>query len=198
MILHQIALGLEIFGFLLATIFAGILFNREVVGKWADNMNAKFISLSKTLNKHYVPMVEYLLKSKWPERVAPTIIITTGEICIIIGWLIDITWLFWIGLIVISPYVLIVVPFGTFLVFRNDPRMSSIWQFPAYLLGSLTRTFILSPPVLTLFLIYILLFTILTFILSAVAGKDIIKKWLIIIGSTIVIIGLTLELIATM
>jgi hypothetical protein len=196
MSLLQIAKLLEIIGFSLATFFGGILLNKEFFSKPANSISNKLTSAKDRLNKRYIPYIQYLLRIKWHERIGGTVVITFAEICIVLGLLIDITWLFWLGLLAISPYVIFIVPFSAFMLFRNDPRMESMWQFPAYLIGALMRSFIIAPIVLIPSLAFLYFLATLMLILNAIAKEDFAKKALIISGSIIVIIGLTLELIA--
>ncbi len=194
--LFQIAKLLEILGFLLATFFGSILLNKEFFKKLVDNINNKLISARDKLNNWYVPYTQYLLRIRWFERIVGTLVVTFAEIFIVLGWLVDIKWLFWLGLITITPYA-VIVPLFAFLLFRNNPRMSSLWQFPAYLFGAFVKSFILVPIVFIPFLIFIYFFTMLALTLNVIAKEDFLKKVLIISGSVIVVIGLTLELIAS-
>ena len=197
MSLYQIAKILEISGFVIATIFGTILFSKEFLSGVVENSNKKLAFARDKLNKWYIPIVQYLTVTKWFERIGGAIVVTFAEICIILGWLIKITWLFWLGLVAISPYVLFIVPFAAFLLFRSNPRMDSMGQFPAYLLGALVRSFILTPIVTILFLTFLYSFLVLTLLLNVVVKEDFLKKDFIISGSVIVIVGLILETIAT-
>ncbi len=196
MSLYQIAKILEISGFVIATIFGTILFSKEFFSGVVENSNKKLAFARDKLNKWYIPIVQYLTVTKWFERIGGTIVVTFAEICIILGWLIKITWLFWLGLVAISPYVLFTVPVAFFL-FRKNPRMDSMWQFPAYLLAALVISFILIPIAAILFLIFLYSSLVLTLSLNVIAKEDFFKKAFIISGSAIVIAGLILETIAT-
>ena len=197
MSLPKIAILLEIVGFSLATILGGILLNKEFFSKLVNSFSNKVNIVTDNLNKWYIPYIRYLWHIKWFERSGGTIVVTFAEVCIVLGLLLDITWLLGLGLVAISPYVIFIVPFSAFVLFRSDPRMESMWQFPAYLIGALVRSFIIAPIVLIPFLTFLYSSTMLALILNAIAREDFLKKVLIISGSVIVILGLILELIAT-
>ncbi len=197
MSLPKIAIWLEIVGFSLATIFGGILLSKEFFSKLVNSFNNKVNVVTDNLNKWYIPYIQYLWHIKWFERSGGTIVVTFAEVCIVLGLLLDITWLLGLGLVAISPYVIFIVPFFAFVLFRSDPRMQSMWQFPAYLIGALVRSFIIAPIVLIPFFTFLYSSTMLALILNAIAREDFLKKVLIISGSIIVILGLILELIAT-
>ena len=127
-----------------------------------------------------LPYIQYLRHIKCFERSGGTIIVTFAEVCIVLGLLLDITWLLGLGLVAVSPYVIFIVPFSALALFRTDPRMESMWQFPAYLIGALMKSFIIAPIVLIPFLIFLYSSTMLALILNAIAKEDFLKKVLII------------------
>lgn len=193
---YQIAKVLIIAGVFLATIFGGILLNREVVGEWADRFNLKFLNFKDRLTTQYIAIAEPIVSSKLLEKMAPTIIVTFGVVGTIVGWLNDISWLFWVGVILICPYIL-ATAIQTFIWHWNIRRAFPIWLFPVFLLFRFLLAFLVGPILIVPFWLLMFVFGIITIILNAVAGKDIIKRGLIILGSLLILIGLILETIIT-
>lgn len=195
--LHQIAGVLEIIGFSLATIFAGILWNREVVGEWADNMNLKFINLSTKLIKQYKSLLKFAQSPIMIERLLSGCITRSISMAfIIIGLLFSIKWLFWLG----TAFVILDFILGTTVVFIWQSRRfgwRSLWAYPLFLCWNIMAVYFIAPIVLFVFYFFVILHGFFTLLLAWVAGRDIIKKGTIIVGSLMVIVGLILETVAT-
>ena len=94
MSLYQIAKVLEISGFAIATLFGTILFSKEYFSKFVEYFNNKSTCVRDKFNSWYSPTAQYLIRIEWFKNVAPTVIITFLEICIFVGWLANIKWLF--------------------------------------------------------------------------------------------------------
>ena len=202
MSLNQIALILEIIGFALATIFAGILLNREVVGRFADRVTTKFNEFSDKLIKQYLTLNRYTslfleVDSKLGTNILGAIAIRGGAVaCMISGWLTDITWLFWVGIAVAFPYVIMNAVFSCLRILSLRGK-GGMWFYPILLLWTLILSFIVAPVALLTYPLLFFSHGILTLAVTTLVGKDIIKKGLIIFGSVLVITGLILEFIYT-
>jgi len=196
MSLRQVALVFQIAGFMLATIFAGIIFNREMLGRLYDGMNSKFINLSNTLREQYLSLAKYLEHPELVEQIGSAIVRSIALTFAIVGCLNNISWLFWLGIFFCSVYIIITVVLS---IWRqiNMPRYADrLWLYPLFIFLNLLITFLIAPLLLILFFLFVLLHGIITLsAVTVVEHGNVIRKALIVLGSLLLFIGLILELI---
>jgi len=115
MSLNQVGILLELVGSLLVAVMAGIFLQREMVGKWADRMYVAVDAIAKST--HYI--------SRWTEKFLPgdldvvmveigpyiAIFLITIPTAVILGWLLNMFWLFWTGI----SFMALVILFMTYI-----------------------------------------------------------------------------------
>lgn len=197
---YHIAKILEISGLLIGTGLGTILLNREVVGRLADRINARFLSLGDTLTDRYMTIARSILREDviglLSKMLAPSLVGYLAMICVVIGRLADIPWLLWPGAFFAGGYVLLTIV-DTFLRCLKSPKRYVLWLYPMLLILRLVSGFVIVPTVVLLlwFLNFLVAAVIIAF--NAVARKDIVRRGLIMFGFILVLAGLILELIAT-
>jgi len=221
MSLNQAGIILEVVGFLLAVVFAGILLEKGVSGIWASRIEAAFSSLAGRIDKvtfsvslgigHRI-VVEVPEKTKLSTlkpRTFGRILLATGEaslpvvaiIIVIAGWNANLPWLLWGGT---SLFMLDFVVVLVLLLIDTKKQEERLLNRAIYVLIS---------PILALLAISLMsFFSPYFFILSAflgltkmmqvmitiLTGKDTLKKAMLIVGTILVFTGLVLELVATL
>lgn len=146
----QLAKLLQLVGFLLASIFGGILLDKAVGGKIAEGFTSLFVGFVDKLRKFMQKLGKGLIKTEEPEE--PWLIVAffffwSGSLTVlIIGWLKHISVMLWIGVSLYSVYalgfllgvpLLLFVPriqarFGRFVPMRNGKELSAKEYFPDY------------------------------------------------------------------
>ena len=199
MLLH-LAKVLQISGFLLAAIFGGILLNREMFSRFTNKANSKLKDFTEAWTAKCLSIAKFgkfITSSESKRSILGSIIIRGISLtCIVIGWTMDITWLFWLGLIPASFYVLLSV---IFILFKIKSRfgINKLWLYPLFLCWSLLLSFILAPAVVFIYLIVLYVSLLSLFSILIVAKEDALKKGLIIFGSILVVTGLIIETVIT-
>lgn len=197
MLLH-LAKILEISGFMLATIFGGILLNREMFGRFANKVNSELKYFSEILRQKFLSIfkfAEFLSSNELTKSIlGATMIRGISLICIVIGWLVNINWLFWIGVIFASPYLFIGI-ISVFFRIKSRFGTNRLWLYPILLCWSLILSFVLAPTALFIYLIMLYTLLFIWFSVAFIAREDSLKKGLIILGSILIIVGLILETI---
>lgn len=216
MSIEQIGMILEIVGFLLVALFAGILLEKGVFGIWAGKGESLFFSLAKILDKFTFSWsredwASFTIGMPGEQRLSSLRLGTFGSIllstiefslplvaitCVIIGWLKNMPLLFWIGVGIF------VLAFSISLVryYREEylgESWKDIWVPPSLSLITMLFVSLFSPLLIALCFSLAILRT-LQMIATLLAGRDSLKKALIIVGSIMVLTGLVLEFISTM
>ena len=108
MSIHQIALLLQILGVALLSVFAGILLQKDMVGRWAEKIESVLISFVHLLRKLTPPILIEAGKpgpsSKLISELSEHILVVSITICLLVGWLNDISILFWCGVFLAFLY----------------------------------------------------------------------------------------------
>ena len=197
--LNQIALALEIGGFLLASLFGAIFLNREMFGRWFTSSDSGLVSLSDKLRKQYLSLAKYLEYPGVKEQISAALIRGGALVLVIVGWLNDISWLFWLGIFACSVYIIIIVV-SLFIgvnegkVIRKTHRW---WMYPLNVITLIFVAFTITPIIATLFSVFVLLHGIFTILAIKIAEhSNGIRKTIIFIGSLLIFAGLLLEYIA--
>lgn len=203
--LYYISKSLEIFGFLLATIFGTILLNPEIAGRFAKFLKVKASNSSdrlvKSLEFTYKPLKFALGLEEQPESplkgcLGAIFLRGLAIMCIIIGWAIDNTWVLWAGIAIAAPYVLLQIIFSLVRAWRF--RIKGILLYPIIFLLGLVVSFLFAPVALLLYLVVLYIHLALTLPFVLVTTGDNLKKVFLILGSFLVLLGLILELVATL
>jgi hypothetical protein len=194
-------MGLEIGGFILATIFGTILLNPDVSGRFAKRIRFWISATSFRLKKQFINVSKpaFFLISKGILELGilgAVGIRGVATLLIIAGLLTNISALFWLGIAIAVPYVILAMVV-TFLRTRGRVPKKMLWIYPFLLIWTLLLPFIVAPPILVLYGFIVFSFGLLTLFFHALTSTNTVKKILIIVGSSLVIIGLILELIAT-
>ncbi len=193
----KIAILLEIIGFSLATLFGAILLSREVAGRWAVRIYEVAEKLRTKAITLYITLAAKIQIEPVRTVFGRLFLMGVAEICIIAGWLSSIAWLFWLGIALLGPFLIMFVlyPFlaRTDLLVRVKKR--GIWALLALILFQFIFLFLILPVLVFPFLLLFYLFAWLGLILVFSTGKDIVRKTCLILGSVIVIIGLIMEYI---
>ena len=203
--LYYISKSLEIFGFLLATIFGTILLNPEIAGRFAKFLKVKASNSSdrlvKSLEFTYKPLKFALGLEEQPESplkgcLGAIFLRGLAIMCIIIGWAIDNTWVLWAGIAIAAPYVLLQIILSFVRVWRFGVK--GVLLYPIILLLGLVVSFFIAPVGLFLYMIVLYILLIITLLVALITSEDNLKKGFLILGSSMVLVGLILELIATL
>lgn len=221
MSIGQIGILLEIVGVILATILAGIVLEKEILGRWSVRIEAWFMKKTKGLDN--VIFMQYKMRIKplaWlldlTDRYS---LITYGEtitiaisliglfiatlgpiICILIGWLMETQWLFLLGVGVICIELIFCWVSMLFAaLFREDDPSEfreAIFLATAYFI--VIWLYALALPALRS-LVYIVVSIVLSLriIFDKLSKSGFLKKSLLILGVLMIIIGLILQLMAT-
>ncbi len=211
MTLFILAKSLQIAGFVLASIFGLILLEKNTVGRLAARLNVILNRFKiKVMKMHVVLMKpsEAMLKLEAPESplrgfLGATIVRGLAIVLIVIGLIIENSWILWIGVAIAVPYVLINVyiifarPIYLFTRHGKKALLLYLITFPLFFL-SLASLFVIDPIILLLYLIVFYLSWGLTSLVAFIASDDYFKKALIITGSFMVLVGLILELVAAL
>lgn len=216
MSIDQIGMILEIVGFLLVALFAGILLEKGVLGIWAGKGEALFFSVAKILDKFTFSWSRegrssFIIGMPGEQRLSSlrlgtfgSILISTIDlslplfaiICVIIGWQRNMPWLFWIGVgIFVLAFSITLVSYC-----REEylgESWKDIWVPPSLSLITMLFFSLFSPLLIALCFSLAILKT-LQMIATLLAGRDFLKKALIIVGSIMVLTGLILQFISTM
>lgn len=214
MSIDQIAMVLEISGFIIAGVFAGIFLEKEAVGHFADKLYSTLKLIDKTLQK--IPWSFFFpcptVKEKIINFSFGPIVTITGIVVAIIGWIKNLSWMAWLGIaIVIALVVYFTASYLTqkkrgfcgqqcitgeicLAIFAWANRR---WQIPLLAVQILiidllnAISFIFIAPILVSLIV-------LRFLMSWLVGRDLLKKAMIVFGSTLLLSGLILEFIATL
>lgn len=199
MLLH-LAKILEILGFVFAIIFGGILLNREMFWRFAVRVDERLNVFSAVLETRFRSISKFALFLSSNEitrsMLGATIIRGISIVCIIIGWVNDITWLLWFGIAWALLYVLIGIVF-VFVMVKSRFGTNKLWLYPILLCWSLILSFLFAPIVLFIYFLVLYLLLLIMFVITTVAREDALKKTLVIFGSILIIIGLILETVIT-
>jgi len=206
--LYHISKILEIAGFLLATIFGSILLNREVAGRFADRITIGFKKFSHKLSVNYTSLAKPAIFladfDDWAKAKAPMLqgllgaIVIRGisVVCVVIGHVIDVSWLFWVGIILAIPYVIIGAAV-VLLRLLSRVGVKGIWFYPILLSWSLILSFVLAPIALFVYSLILLAYGIITLFFYVITKDATLNKGLLIFGSILILTGLVIELIVT-
>ena len=211
MTLFILAKSLQIAGFVLASIFGLILFEKNTVGRLATRLNIILKRFKIKIFKMHVVLLkpsEAMLKLEAPDSpvqgyLGATFLRGLAIVLIMTGLIIGNSWILWIGVAIAVPYVLIIVyliiarPIYLFTRHGKKALLLYLITLPLFLL-SLASLFVIDPIILLLYMIVFYLSWGLTSLVAFIASGDYFKKAIIIAGSFIVLFGLILELIAAL
>jgi len=197
---------LEISGFILATIFGGIFLNRDLFKKVAYKFDKKVTDISLIfslwLDKWFLPLARYaalISEHEITKQILGGIIMRGLAVIIsIIGSALEITWLFWLGIALISVYGLLTAFGGLLRVIHLSKKYKSwkyMWSYPLILCWGLLLGFMIVPILIILYLIVLYSLMPITLLATFLVTSDNLKKGLIITGAFLIIIGLILEII---
>lgn len=208
MLLYRLAMCLEISGFILASIFGGIFLSRDVAGEFASKIDTKVTGISLRLTnwstKWLLPLVKYsefITKHEITRQMMSGIVARGLTLIIaVIGLRFEISWLFWLGIALVSVYAFLTA-IGVLgrVIYLSQKHKS--WKYmllyPAMLCFGLLFAFIIAPIAVFLYLIATYSLLSITLLSAVLTISDNLKKGLIIAGSVLVTIGLILEAIIT-
>jgi len=184
MSMTQIAILFEISGFIIASVFAGILLERGAVESIADKVNDWIKLTANTLDKEFpLPPPKALTMAAWYAMFS--LFLALAVVSIVIGWLNNF-WLFFLGGLALilgffTPAVLILL--------SSKNRLDTAKGLAKQLL------FLLITIPMLLFTAGI---TTLRLMLKWLAGKDMLKKAFLVFGTAMLLAGLILEFVATL
>lgn len=191
---------LQIVGILIGTGFGTILLNPEIVGKLAHRINERFLSLGYTITERYSTALQRLM----PEgALLPAVTQTIGTSSVIFSaWALlsialqrNVMWIFWLSVSIIGFYTILAVVDTTQRFLVGRPRRYPLWSFPILLAVRLVWGLVFFPILLPIVLIANYLIILIIYLFKSVAGREIIKRGLIISGFTLVLAGLILDFI---
>lgn len=199
---YQIAKLIQIFGILIGTGFGTILLNPEIVGKLANRINNRFLSLGDTLTKRYLTVLNFVMPGG---ELAPIVSQVIGVSSIIFSaWVLlsialqrNVVWIIWFSASILGIYAFFAVVDTILRFLARFPRRYPLWSFPILLAVRLVSGLVVFPIVLVILLIFNYLLLLIVFVFRSVAGRDIIRRGLIISGFILILAGLVLEFIIT-
>ena len=195
---YHIAKLIQIFGILVGTGFGTILLNPEIVGKLAHRINSRFLSIGHTVTERYSAFLQYLMPGgEFPpivvQAMSSSIIICSAWAVLLIALQRNIVWVFWLSVSIIGMYAFIAVVDTVLRFIVGRPRRYPLWLFPILLAVRLVSGLVFFPIVVFIFLIANYLLILIVFVFNSIAGRDIIRRGLIISGFLLVLTGLILE-----
>ncbi len=215
----QLAKVLQLSGFLLASIFGGILLDKAVGGKIAEGFISLFVGFVNRLRKFMQKLAKYIIPPKEPEY--PTLtwwealalfFFWSGSLtALIIGWLKHISVLLWTGVGLYSAYAsffLFVGPafmfvpwvqarWGRIVYVRNGRELSAKEFFPEYaLMASAAVSGIVWLVALALFFFSYFL-KVSSYTMKMLANPRVPKVAFTVLGFVMLLAGLIIDTIAT-
>lgn len=191
MSIGQVGLLLEIIGFILIGVFAGIILEKNVVGIWADKLNTltkKTPSILPGSMFWYGLPASRIVAAK--TMISSVIVISLVYISlIIIGWIIELMWLTWAG-IGLSLIHLILI--AIFVKSNHQPTLEGTFlEIPILILDVV---FLFIPVLIVGAVSLITAETLINALRGLLELDDIIKKSLIIVGTLMILVGLVFQL----
>jgi len=196
---YQIAKLLQISGILIGTGFGTILLNPTIVGKLAHQINSRVFSLGETFTKRY-----FTISKRWffrgrfepfqPEAIGSTQILLSAWVLLSFNLHQNINWTVWISIAILFAYASMYVLESTMRFIRGIPRRYPLWSFPIDLIIRLIWRLLVTPVAVFILLILNYLSVLIVLIFQSIAGKDIVRRGLIITGFGLVLVGLIIEL----
>ena len=199
-VLFRWAISLEIFGFLLASIFGLILLNREVLGSYAEKLDKQFTGRIDKFQKRFDNRANplYVLAHvvsedvKVPHSLVFYFISRFLWLMVMVsGLLFNVSWLFWVGLVLFTfGFVTKIIA-----VIRMTRIRTSGAYFPTFLVFLFTAI-LLDYCIVPFVIIAVFIIRLAKFFSRMLSTTDTIKRILITVGSIMVAVGLILEAIS--
>ncbi len=191
---------LQLIGFGFAVVLASTFLNPEVIGKWIHRLNSKYINITLKLTRGVQRIAQRnfpietgtqnsMLKSGIQSGVTLTFIAL-----LVLGIIFSWVWLVLLAAITLSFYLVTITVYYV-LTYREDPK----WQGRSNLRLVLTVclrivfTIVLASPISFLTLLLFLLYSTAVILFALPAGKDVIRRVMIIIGTPLIFIGMLLQ-----
>ena len=191
---------LQLIGFGLAVVLASTFLNPEVIGTWIHRLNSKYINISLKLTRG----VQRITQRNFPVENAPQNSILKSGIqssvtlafiaSLVLGIIYSWVWLVWLAAISLSFYLVIITVYYV-LTYREDLKWQGHINLRLVLTVSLRIVFtiVLATPISFLTLLLFLLYATVVILLALPAGKDVIRRVMIIIGTPLIFIGMLLQ-----
>ncbi len=195
---------IQIFGLLVGTGFGSILFNPDVVGRFAHRLNNRFLVLTGRLNRtiYEVPSV-----FNPPSASQPTFKTIFKKRMLFSTLTLSTIWILFIFSIVkYNPYLLGICSFILFFRFlilaimdviirrySSEPARYQVFLDILHIFRRIISGFTVFPFFVILFFISHLLVFLIVYFLNSISGKNIIRRSFIISGFIFILIGLIME-----
>ena len=191
---------LQLIGFGLAVVLASTFLNPEVIGTWIHRLNSKYINISLKLTRG----VQRITQRNFPVENAPQNSILKSGIqssvtlafiaSLVLGIIYSWVWLVWLAAISLSFYLVVITVYYV-LTYREDLKWQGHINLRLVLTVSLRIVFtiVLATPISFLTLLLFLLYATVVILLALPAGKDVIRRVMIIIGTPLIFIGMLLQ-----
>jgi hypothetical protein len=184
MTMTQIAMLLEISGFIIAGVFAGILLERGTIGKLAEKVDNWIKSTADTLDKGFPPPPPQALKGATFYSIF-SMLLWMSIVVIIVGWLNNLRYLVIFGLIWILAFhieaPILIIPS------KNRRKIAKSFAKVELILWVTIPLLMFTAGI-----------TLLRLTLKWLAGKDMLKKAFLVFGTVMLLAGLILEFVATL
>ncbi len=192
MSLAQTAIVLEISGFILASVFAGILLEKGAIGNLSDRLSVFLMSKSGSLEETFPSPPPQAIQNAISYTIQAAIL-GLGITSTIVGLSRNESWLFWVGMILAT--LVLISPIVLAFFFRHELYPSTL-SIPRILSTQLARSLL---GILVIIPAWLLLGSLVTLKLltKSLAGKDMLKKALLLFGTVLLLSGLIVELLAT-
>ncbi len=195
---YHIAKLIQILGILIGTGLGTILLNPNMVGKLAQQINSRVFNLGDTFTKRYLTISKRLFgKSRFapfvPEVLGSTQLIFSAWVTLSLGLNQNILWIVLTCTAILFAYASMSVLESIMRFIKGIPRRYPLWAFPIDLIIRLISKLLVIPVLVIILLILNYLSLFIVFIFTSIAGKDIVRRGLIIIGFGLVLVGLIIE-----
>jgi hypothetical protein len=195
----HIAKLIQILGLLVGTGFGTILLNPEVVGQIANKINVRFLNIVNRLNKiSQIAKIFLMPKEGFPKQLKWQLILSVliffAWILLLTSLILNIDFLFWVSVSFLGINIAWHIT-NVFLLPRTNRAKRYTPKLLLFLLiARLINVFLLFPIVDTLLLFFIRVVHLVVLILNSIAGKNRVRRGLIISGFILILAGMIWEL----
>ncbi|HEY41798.1 MAG TPA: hypothetical protein G4O18_08080 [Dehalococcoidia bacterium] len=191
---------LQVIGFGLAVLLASTFLDPNVIGARIHRINSRYVDVSRRLAYNALRIGQ---KSFSTETESEQSILQSGVTSgvtltfialLVLGIVYNWVWLVWFASINLSFYLIAITAYFT-LMYKEDPK----WQERSNLRLAFTVclrsifTVVLAAPISFLTLLLFLMYATVVVLLALPAGKDIIRRTMILIGTPLIFIGMLLQ-----
>ncbi len=199
---YQIAKLLQIIGLLIGTGFGTILLNPEMLGRIGHRINVTFLNLGNSVAEGYLAFLNVIapggiVRHGISEAIGSSLGVFLVWVTVPISLKWDIPWLLWTGFGTLTFLALVATIDSVIRFFIRFPGKYPIWFFPVLLVVRPITALVFFPIIAVLLTITNYVFLAIVYVFSDFAGRDIVRRGLIIIGFLLILTGLIMELLGS-